>query len=169
MDIGAFWMVDTILHIDYIIKTPGVLGGRPRIAGRRIGVEDVAHLHIWQDTPVAEIAEMYDLTPAQIHAALAYYYDHRTEIDASIEEDYRVAKEQIDPDQQAALVAKAQERARARHSQDDEMTATQISQEFGVSTQTVREAAKAGWLSARKSGSTWLIRRAEAKARWGKK
>jgi hypothetical protein len=28
-----------------------------------------------------------DLTPAQIHAALAYYYDNRDEIDAELAED----------------------------------------------------------------------------------
>ncbi len=36
----------------------------------------------------AKIREAYpDLTPAQIHAALAYYYDNREEIDAELNED----------------------------------------------------------------------------------
>jgi hypothetical protein len=31
---------------------------------------------------VDEIVKDYDLSHAQVHAALAYYYDHRAEIDA---------------------------------------------------------------------------------------
>ncbi len=34
-----------------------------------------------------EIAAEYDLPLADIHAALAYYFDHRAEIDRSMEED----------------------------------------------------------------------------------
>ena len=33
-----------------------------------------------------EIAAEYDLTLANIHAALAYYFDHRAEIDQAIED-----------------------------------------------------------------------------------
>ena len=33
-----------------------------------------------------EICAEYDLTLADVHAALAYYFDHRDEIDQSIEE-----------------------------------------------------------------------------------
>ncbi len=35
---------------------------------------------------IDEIAEAYGLTLADIHAALAYYFDHREEIDRSIAE-----------------------------------------------------------------------------------
>jgi len=33
-----------------------------------------------------KIATEYDLTPAEVYAALAYYFDHRAEIDQSIAE-----------------------------------------------------------------------------------
>lgn len=33
------------------------------------------------------------LSMAKIHAALAYYYDHQTELDAEIEEDHRQLRE----------------------------------------------------------------------------
>lgn len=65
----------------HIVATPGVRGGKPRIAGRRITVADVAFWHLQQGRAIDEIAQEFDLTHAQIHAALAYYYDHRAAID----------------------------------------------------------------------------------------
>lgn len=71
----------------YVTKTPGVCGGKARIEGTRVRVNNVACLH--KDGATDEkIREAYpDLTPAQIHAALAYYYDNREEIDAELEAD----------------------------------------------------------------------------------
>ena len=66
----------------HIEITPGVLGGKPRIAGRRIGVAFVAMLHDRSGWSADEIAHEYDLTLADVYAALAYYFDHREEIDA---------------------------------------------------------------------------------------
>ena len=40
-----------------------------------------------------EIASEYDLSLADIHAALAYYFDHRAEIDRSIQEDEAFVRE----------------------------------------------------------------------------
>ena len=65
----------------------GYSGGRPRIAGRRIRVQDVAIWHEQENMSVEEIAEEYDLTRSDVHAALAYYYDHRDEIDKMIADD----------------------------------------------------------------------------------
>jgi uncharacterized protein (DUF433 family) len=70
----------------HIEITPGVAGGKPRVAGHRITVQDIA---IWSERmgkSVDEIATEYDLTLAEVHAALAYYFDHREEIDRSIRE-----------------------------------------------------------------------------------
>ncbi len=39
-----------------------------------------------------EIATDYDLTLADVYAALAYYFDHRQEIDQSIEDGERFVK-----------------------------------------------------------------------------
>src|ERR1051325_5444223 len=66
---------------------PGYSGGRPRIAGRRIRVQDVAIWHEQENMSVDEISEEYDLTRGDVHAALAYYYDHRDEIDKMIADD----------------------------------------------------------------------------------
>jgi len=69
----------------HIAVTPGVCGGRPRIAGHRITVEQVAIWHDRMGQSADEIATDYDLELADVHAALAYYYDHREQIDGAIE------------------------------------------------------------------------------------
>src|SRR5262245_3860413 len=65
------------------VSTPGVCGGRPRIDGHRIRVEDVA---IWHErmgmSPYQIVSEFPSLTLADVHAALAYYYGNRERIDA---------------------------------------------------------------------------------------
>jgi uncharacterized protein (DUF433 family) len=66
----------------YITMTPGMRAGKPRITGRRITVADIAAWVVQQNRSVDEIVHDYGLTHAQVHAAFAYYYDHRAEIDA---------------------------------------------------------------------------------------
>jgi uncharacterized protein (DUF433 family) len=68
----------------HIAIDPAIAGGKPRIAGHRITVQDVAIWHERLGKSVDEIAAEYELTLADVHAALAYYHDHRAEIDASI-------------------------------------------------------------------------------------
>ncbi|MFO0969876.1 MAG: DUF433 domain-containing protein [Gemmataceae bacterium] len=70
----------------HIEITPGIAGGKPRIAGHRITVENIAIWHERLGRSVDEIATEYDLSLADVHAALAYYFDHRAEIDRSIAE-----------------------------------------------------------------------------------
>lgn len=65
----------------HIEITPGTCGGKPRIAGRRITVQNIALWHERMGMSADEIATEYDLTLADIYAALAYYLDHREEID----------------------------------------------------------------------------------------
>lgn len=70
-----------------IVKTPGVLGGRPRIRGHRIAVHRIAGW--WQlGLSIEEIAEKHpSLGPAEIHAALAFYHLHRAQIDGYLAEE----------------------------------------------------------------------------------
>jgi len=68
----------------HIERRPGVQGGDACIAGTRIPVWVLAAMHKQGDT-VEDVLEAYpNLTAAQVHAALSYYYDHRAEIDAVI-------------------------------------------------------------------------------------
>ncbi len=66
----------------YIVSTPGVLGGKPRIAGHRIGVTHIKAYRLARGMTEAEIAEAFDLPLAAVYAAMAYYYEHKAEIDA---------------------------------------------------------------------------------------
>ncbi len=70
----------------HIEKTPGIAGGKPRIAGHRITVQDIVIWHERLGRSADEIATEYDPTLADVYAALAYYFDHRPEIDRAIEE-----------------------------------------------------------------------------------
>ena len=69
---------------DHIESTPDIVGGKPRIAGRRITVEDVVIWHERLGKSVDEIATTYELTLSDVYAALTYYYDHQLEIDKSL-------------------------------------------------------------------------------------
>jgi uncharacterized protein (DUF433 family) len=78
----------TVKTLDQHIEiTPGVAGGKPHIAGHRITVQNVVIWHEWLGHSADEIAAEYNLTLADVYAALAYYYDHRPEIDQAIEAD----------------------------------------------------------------------------------
>lgn len=69
------------IYDQHIVVSPGVRGGKPRIAGRRITVADVADWHLKRHQSVDEIVGEFSLTHAQVYAALTYYYDHRVEIE----------------------------------------------------------------------------------------
>lgn len=71
----------------YIEVTPGVVGGRARVAGRRIKVADLALWHERLGMGADEIATEYDLSLVEVYAGLAYYFAHRAEIDRQLEED----------------------------------------------------------------------------------
>jgi uncharacterized protein (DUF433 family) len=76
----------------HIERTPGVAGGKPRIAGHRIKVADVAVWHERLGMSADEIASEYDLTLVEVYSALAYYFAHREEIDRDIEEGVALAE-----------------------------------------------------------------------------
>ena len=81
------------VEIGHIEIDPEVLGGEPHIAGHRIGVSDVAIWIAYQHQTPEAIAEEFHLSLGEIHAALAYYYDHKAEIDRDIEEEERHVEE----------------------------------------------------------------------------
>lgn len=75
-----------------ITRTPGVMGEQPCIRGTRIAVWLIAN---WanQGMSPGQITEAYPhITESQVQEALAYYADHRDQVDAVIEEqnDYPV-------------------------------------------------------------------------------
>ena len=79
---------------EYIGVRPGYCGGEPHILGHRIKVRHVAVWHEQMGMTPTEIAATYPtITLAQVHAALAYYYDHKPEIDTDIEAGKRFVEE----------------------------------------------------------------------------
>jgi len=83
--------MSTIME-QHISVDPEVRGGRPSIAGTRLAVADIALLHLKLGMSLEEIAAKYVLTLADVHAAMTYYYDHRSEIDQSIAGDTSFAE-----------------------------------------------------------------------------
>ena len=69
----------------YIVRTPGIHGGDARVEGTRIGVHDVIGLLQNGETVDSLITNCFpDLTRAQVYECLAYYEDHRGEIDVLV-------------------------------------------------------------------------------------
>lgn len=54
-----------------------LVDGKPVIAGRNVKVKMVAGMYLKAGASIEAIMEQYDLTAAEVHAALAYYYDNQ--------------------------------------------------------------------------------------------
>ena len=66
----------------YITRESGVRGGNAIISGTRIGVHDVIGLLQNGETIETVVMQSFPtLTKAQVYECLAYYEDHRGEID----------------------------------------------------------------------------------------
>src|SRR5262249_7606201 len=66
----------------YIVRSPGVRSGNARVEGTRIGVHDVIGLLQTGETVDTLTTKCFpNLTKAQVYECLAYYEDHRGEID----------------------------------------------------------------------------------------
>ncbi len=78
----------TVTDIGTLIdQTPGICGGRPRIAGTGVSIRRIVGWYKMGSSP-EEIADQYGhLTLAQVYAALAYYHANRDEIEAELAEE----------------------------------------------------------------------------------
>ncbi|HLO84366.1 MAG TPA: DUF433 domain-containing protein [Nostocaceae cyanobacterium] len=73
---------------EHIEITPGICGGKPRISGHRIKVQDIVIWHERLGLSPDEIVSQYpSISLADVYAALAYYHDHLEEIRRQIRED----------------------------------------------------------------------------------
>ncbi len=73
----------------YIVRSPDVRGGRARVEGTRIGVHDVVGLVV-NGATVDEVCRSFPgLKRSQVYECLAYYEDHRPEIDDLVAEQMR--------------------------------------------------------------------------------
>lgn len=85
-------METTIQSINLISINPAVRNGRPCIAGTSIEVSVIVTAKIVQGMELDEIAADYDLSLAQVYAAMAYYYENKSSIDASLAERRKLAE-----------------------------------------------------------------------------
>jgi uncharacterized protein (DUF433 family) len=83
-------MAATVGSYRYIVKTPGICGGKARVENTRIGVHDVIGLLHNGETVESVTRQLPGLTRAQAYECLAYYEDHLAEID------YLVARQMAD-------------------------------------------------------------------------
>jgi len=79
---------------EHITKTPGVCGGKACIAGHRIRVMDIVVWHEMRGYSPDEIVNMFPgISLADVHAALAYYFDNREEIEEGFRKEDTVAEQ----------------------------------------------------------------------------
>lgn len=73
-----------------------IRNGQARITGRNVKVKMViSRLIHGEPTTIEEVMEQYNLSRAEVHAVLAYYFDHQEAIDRFFEAEDRFARENI--------------------------------------------------------------------------
>lgn len=80
--------METAIERKHIVATPDTCGGKPRIEGTRIRVQDI---YVWHElqgqSPEEIVANFPHLSLANVHAALVYFFDHKERILHDIQED----------------------------------------------------------------------------------
>ena len=72
-----------VIHpIETIISDPSIRGGQPIIAGTGVRVVDLVASYLYRRLTAEELAVNFALDLGQVHAALAYYYQHKAELDS---------------------------------------------------------------------------------------
>jgi uncharacterized protein (DUF433 family) len=81
------------MEYPHIVRTPGTCAGLPRIEGTRISVNVIVREVVRGRLAPEEVLMRHKhLTLAQIHAALAFYFDNKAEEDASLKDGERLVK-----------------------------------------------------------------------------
>jgi uncharacterized protein (DUF433 family) len=70
-----------------IVRSPNIRGGRPRIAGTGITVENIVRWYRMGLMPEEIVLDHPHVPLAGVYAALAYYHANREAIDRAIEEE----------------------------------------------------------------------------------
>lgn len=84
--------VATIESINLIATDPLIRGGQPCIAGTGLRVADVAIANLFHRRSPDEIAADYEISLAQVYAALAYYFEHKDRLDSVIRHQIKTAR-----------------------------------------------------------------------------
>jgi len=70
-----------------LTSTPNIRNGQPCVSGTGISVNRIAILHNLGHSPEDIVRKYEHLTPAGVHAALAYYFANKQLIDSEIAAD----------------------------------------------------------------------------------
>lgn len=76
-----------------IVSRPDIRGGRPCLAGTGMTVHAVAARHMRGMSAQDILEEFPDLDLGRIHAALAYYFANKTQIEADLKAERRLGEE----------------------------------------------------------------------------
>ena len=68
----------------YIVQTPGVRSGHPIVEATRIGVHDVVAMIKTGASVDGVVASLPRLTRAQVYECLAYYEDHKDQLESLV-------------------------------------------------------------------------------------
>lgn len=87
----------TLSGIDFSPKQHiEIRDGQARLTGRNLKVKMViSRLFHGAGASVDEVMEQYNLTRAEVHAVITYYYDYREAIDRYFEQEDKMASESI--------------------------------------------------------------------------
>ncbi len=75
-------MSRTQVSTEHISIDSEIRFGKPCITGTRIAVIDIVNCCLRMSESLEDIAKDYNLSLASVHAAMAYYYDHREELES---------------------------------------------------------------------------------------
>jgi uncharacterized protein (DUF433 family) len=78
-------MSDLKVSHPYVAKDDEIQGGKPTVKGSRIPITTLV-TYYKRGNDVDEILNLYpQLTPAQVHDAISYYYDNQEQLDDEID------------------------------------------------------------------------------------
>lgn len=69
----------------HLARNPRIAGGAPIVKGTRITVRAIAGYYQLGMSVDEILQSLPHLTQSQVHAALAFYFDHQKEIDSELE------------------------------------------------------------------------------------
>lgn len=75
----------------HITRNKAILGGIPIVAGTRTSVRSIAGYYQMGMSVDEILQSLAHLSAAQVHSALAYYFDHQAELDRDIARNNDVA------------------------------------------------------------------------------
>jgi uncharacterized protein (DUF433 family) len=111
---GAGMTQGLIIPITHIERKPN--SNQYRIVGKGVSVAFLSRLIDDPEWTVERICANYGLSPAEVYAAWAFYYDHQAEIDGDLHE--AAVKFEADATADADKRARLQERYRAKTGHD---------------------------------------------------